>query len=148
MTTPNLGPLRAVSDRLEGLGLNYAFVGGAIVNLLTDNPGFAPARPTDDIDVIMEVLTSERYSSVEARIRALGFEHDMREGAPLCRWILGNLTVDIMPTEADVPGSGKSAAFTPIEDEAARYRPALMAQRRCRSWSAERPTVHQPAGCA
>lgn len=86
------------------MGLSYAFVGGAIVNLLLDNPDLSPARPTDDFDVILEVVTAERYSDVEARIRSLGFEHDMRPGAPLCRWVLGNLTVDIMPTEGAALG--------------------------------------------
>jgi len=96
---PNLGALRAVADRLDQVGLNYAFIGGSIVNLLLDDPGLSPARPTDDFDVILGVVTTERYSEVEARIRRLGFEHDTRENAPLCRWVLGNLTVDIMPTE-------------------------------------------------
>jgi hypothetical protein len=95
---PNLGALRAVADRLDQVGLNYAFIGGSIVNLLLDDPGLSPARPTDDFDVILGVVTTERYSEVEARIRRLGFEHDTRENAPLCRWVLGNLTVDIMPT--------------------------------------------------
>jgi len=53
MPLPNLGALRAVADRLDRLGLNYAFVGGSIVNLLLDHPDFAPARPTDDVDVIL-----------------------------------------------------------------------------------------------
>ena len=99
MPPPNLGALRAVADRLDQVGLNYAFIGGSIVNLLLDDPGLSPARPTDDFDVILGVVTTERYSEVEARIRRLGFEHDTRENAPLCRWVLGNLTVDIMPTE-------------------------------------------------
>ena len=99
MPPPDVGALRAVADRLDGLGLNYAFVGGAIVNLLLDNPEFAPVRPTDDVDVILGVVTASRYSDVEAKIRALGFSHDIRPGAPLCRWVLGNLTVDIMPTK-------------------------------------------------
>ena len=99
MPLPNLGALRAVADRLDLLGLNYAFVGGSIVNLLLDHPDFAPARPTDDVDVILEVVTTMRYSGFEERIRRLGFDHDMHEGAPRCRWMLGNLIVDIMPTE-------------------------------------------------
>lgn len=99
MPSLNLGALRAVADRLDALGLSYAFVGGSIVNLLLDDPGFSPARPTDDVDVILEAVTSGRYSDVEARIRALGFVHDVRAGAPLCRWVLGRLTVDIMPVE-------------------------------------------------
>jgi predicted nucleotidyltransferase len=99
MPSPNVTALRAVAERLDGLGLNYAFVGGAIVNLLLDDPGFAPARATDDVDVIIEVVTARRYSDVEEKIRALGLSHDMREGAPRCRWMLGNVTVGIMPTE-------------------------------------------------
>jgi predicted nucleotidyltransferase len=99
MPAPNLGALRAVADRLDELKLNYAFVGGSIVNLLLDDPNFLPARPTDDVDVVLEVVTTERYSAVEERIRRLGFEHDTREGASLCRWVLGHITVDIMPTD-------------------------------------------------
>jgi hypothetical protein len=99
MSLPDLGAMRAVADRLDGLGLEYAFVGGSIVNLLLDDPTFAPTRPTDDVDVILESVTTQRYSSVEEKLRRLGFSHDSREGAPKCRWILGKLTVDIMPTE-------------------------------------------------
>jgi hypothetical protein len=104
MPPPNLGALRAVAGRLDGLGLDYAFVGGSIVNLLLDHPDLSPARPTDDVDVILEVVTAERYSDVEVWIRGLGFEHDMSPGAPLCRWVLGNLMVDIMPTEGAALG--------------------------------------------
>ena len=99
MPPPNIGTLRAVADCFDKLGLDYAFVGGSIVSLLVDDPELSPARVTDDVDVILEVVTSERYSNVEARLRSLGFDHDMREGEPRCRWVLGNLTVDIMPTE-------------------------------------------------
>jgi hypothetical protein len=99
MPLPNLIAMQVVAERLVGVGLPYAFVGGSIVSLLLDNPEISPARPTDDVDVILEVTTSLRYSDVEARIRSCGFEHDMKPGAPKCRWILGNLTVDIMPTD-------------------------------------------------
>lgn len=91
--------MRAVADRLDSAGLVYAFVGGSIVNLLLDHPALAPARPTDDVDVIVETVTSRRYFDVEAALRQLGFDHDMRENAPRCRWVLGDLTVDIMPTD-------------------------------------------------
>lgn len=121
MPPANLNALRAVADRLDGLGHNYAFVGGSIVNLLLDDPGLSPVRPTDDFDVILEVVMTERYSALEARIRSLGFEHDMREGAPLCRWVLGNLTVDIMPTEGAELGLNttwfKEALATATEQE-------------------------------
>ena len=96
---PDIGSLRAVSGRLDKLGLEYAFVGGSIVSLLLDYPELSPVRATDDVDVILEVVATVRYSAIEERLRTLGFEHDMSQDAPLCRWTLGNLTVDIMPTE-------------------------------------------------
>jgi predicted nucleotidyltransferase len=104
MSPLNLAALRAVADRLDRLQLDYVFVGGAVVNLLLDDAGFSPARPTEDIDVIIAVVTTKPYSEIEARLRALGFDHDMRTGAPLCRWGLGSLVVDIMPTEGKFLG--------------------------------------------
>jgi hypothetical protein len=104
MSQPNLTAMRAVADRLEQAGLDYAFVGGSIVNLLLDHPALSPARPTDDVDVIVETLTSRRHSEVEAALRRVGFAHDMRENAPQCRWVLGSLTVDIMPTDGTLLG--------------------------------------------
>jgi len=95
----NVGVLRAVADRLDQLGLDYAFVGGAIVNLLLDDPAFAPVRPTDDVDVILGLVTAQPYAVVEERLRQLGFAHDIREGAPICRWTLGRVIVDIMPVD-------------------------------------------------
>jgi predicted nucleotidyltransferase len=97
----NLGALRAVADRLDQLGIDYAFVGGAIVNLLLDDPTFAPVRPTDDMDVILGMVTGQRYSVVEERLRKIGFSPDSREGAHRCRWTLGKLTIDIMPVDGD-----------------------------------------------
>jgi len=98
MSIPNLGAMRTVAERLDRVGLPYAFVGGSVVNLLLDHPELTPARPTDDVDVIIEIISGARYSDVEAKLRAVGFCHDMGQGAPKCRWILGSLTVDIMPT--------------------------------------------------
>jgi hypothetical protein len=99
MSQPNLAAMAAVAGRLDGIGLEYAFLGGSIVNLLLDHPGLSPARPTDDVDVVIETVASYRYAELEAQLRRLGFDHDMRENAPRSRWILGGITVDIMPTD-------------------------------------------------
>lgn len=104
MSVPNLGAMRAVAECLDRAGLVYAFVGGSVVNLLIDHPELTPARPTDDVDVIIEIVPGTRYSEVEAGLRTAGFSHDMRQGAPRCRWKLGALTVDIMPTDGAALG--------------------------------------------
>jgi predicted nucleotidyltransferase len=102
MPLPNIGALRAVADGLDKLGLDYAFIGGSIVSLLVDDPELSPARVTDDVDVILEVVTSKRYSDVEARLRSLGFDHDMSHDTHRCRWVFGgDLKVDIMPTDGN-----------------------------------------------
>ena len=109
MSVPNLGAMRAVADRLDRVGLPYAFLGGSVVNLLLDHPELTLARPTDDVDVIIEMISGARYSDIEAKLRLVGFGHDMRQNAPKCRWILGGVTVDIMPTEGT--GLGLNTAW-------------------------------------
>jgi hypothetical protein len=104
MSLPNLGALRAVADRLDRMGIEYAFLGGSIVALLLDEPDLSPARPTDDVDVIIEVAAGTRFSEIEAKLREQQFSHDMRSGAPRCRWVLGGLAVDIMPSDGALHG--------------------------------------------
>ena len=99
----NIGAMRAVASRLDGLGLDYAFVGGAIVGLLLDESD-RPARATEDVDVIIEMVAGAPYSDTEKKLRKLHFEHDMTQGAPLCRWKLGFTTVDIMPVDGAFMG--------------------------------------------
>ncbi len=104
MSLPNLGALRAVADRLDRMGIEYAFLGGSIVALLLDEPDLSPVRPTDDVDVIIEVAAGTRFSEIEARLREQQFSHDMRPGAPRCRWVLAGLSVDIMPSDGALHG--------------------------------------------
>ena len=115
--------MRAVADRLDRLGLDYAFLGGSVVGLLVDHPGLSPVRATEDVDVVIEVVSRTRYAGIEENLRSIGFDHDMREGAPRCRWVLGNLTVDIMPADGGFLGLNtawlrealKSATLRPVQ---------------------------------
>ena len=104
MPEVEIGPLRAVAEHLESAGIKYAFTGGSIVNLLLDNPEASPARPTKDVDVIVELVASRRYSDLETVFRKAEFSHDDSGGAPICRWRLGKLVVDIMPTDGALIG--------------------------------------------
>jgi hypothetical protein len=104
MPEVDIGALRVVATHLDAAGLNYAFTGGSVVNLLLDAPDLSPARPTKDVDVIVELVSGRRYSDVEEVLRKGGFNHDDSEGAPICRWRLGLLVVDIMPTDGGLIG--------------------------------------------
>lgn len=96
--------MKAVAERLDALGLDYAFLGGSAVGLLLDHPELSPVRATDDVDVVIEVVSQARYAGIEEKLRGLKFDHDMRPGAPRCRWVLGNLIVDIMPADGEFLG--------------------------------------------
>lgn len=96
--------LAQISTKMDALGLHYAFVGGSIVEFLLDHPGLSPVRPTDDLDLIVEIVAGRNYAEVEQKLRTAGFEHDMSVGAPICRWLHGGIIIDIMPTDGALIG--------------------------------------------
>jgi hypothetical protein len=103
-TAAELAALRTVAARLGPLREEVAFVGGMIRSLLITDPGAPPARPTDDVDIVAAISSKAEYYALAARLRALGFHEDHRDKAPLCRWTVDGLTVDIMPDHEDVLG--------------------------------------------
>jgi hypothetical protein len=105
---PNIIMLAAVARRLEPLLGEVAFVGGATVALYLTRPGIAPVRPTLDVDIIVEVASRVSYYTFAERLRVLGFHEDV-EANVLCRWRMedasvGNIIVDVMPTETSILG--------------------------------------------
>lgn len=115
--------MRLVAQELESIGLSFAFVGGCAVWLLVDRPDLTDFRPTEDVDVIIEVVTLGELYKLEEKLRAAGFRHDMSEGAPICRWIVQNCRVDIMPIDSRELGMNsqwfrealESAQFVTVE---------------------------------
>jgi predicted nucleotidyltransferase len=103
-TAAELAALRTVAVRLGPLREEVAFVGGMIRSLLITDPGAPPARPTDDVDIVAAISSRTEYYALAARLRALGFQEDHRDKAPLCRWTVDGLTVDIMPDHENVLG--------------------------------------------
>jgi hypothetical protein len=99
MPPVNPGLLAQLGSKFSELGLPYAFVGGSVLEYLLDKPILSDIRPTDDVDVVIEVMAAHNYANVEARLREAQFQHDMTPGAPMCRWIYKGITVDVMPTE-------------------------------------------------
>jgi hypothetical protein len=79
-------------------------VGGCAAGLLCTSPSAAPLRVTYDVDVVAEVSTLMGYHALEERIAAQGFKRDVSPDAPVCRWRLGNVLVDLMPSEERVLG--------------------------------------------
>lgn len=86
-----------VAGRLRPLEIDFAFLGGCIVPFLLDDPDVMPMRPTNDVDVVLLLIRQSKMAEIEERVRRQGFIHADYASAPLCRWKLGEITVDIMP---------------------------------------------------
>lgn len=52
--------------------------------------------------MIVEVATRGAWYAFAGRLRARGFVEDTSEGAPICRWVVGDVRVDVMPTEEEI----------------------------------------------
>jgi hypothetical protein len=92
------------AERLRLLLPEIVFVGGCATGLLIDDPGAARVRGTYDVDVIAEIASYAEYTVFSERLRALGFQEDTSEGAPLCRWRHGGLILDVMPLDPKILG--------------------------------------------
>lgn len=102
---PNVQMLDVVAERLgDDLCSRLVFVGGAVAGLLITDPAQPAIRPTEDVDLLAQVLVRADYYALEAELRSRGFKQDMRAGAPICRWTVDEVTVDVMPTLPDVLG--------------------------------------------
>ena len=100
----NLVRIKAVSEVLIGLKQEFVFVGGATVSLYNGNPEIvSDIRPTEDVDVIIELATYGGYADIDEKLRALGFKNDIASGV-ICRYQIQGIIVDIMPTEPKVIG--------------------------------------------
>ncbi len=64
----------------------------------------APVRATQDVDVIVEVLTLADYHALERELEKAGFSHDRSPDAPICRWVVGTSLMDVLPTDERVLG--------------------------------------------
>ena len=120
-------PLLAVVRALGELSDKVVFVGGMVRPLLVTDPAAGGARPTDDVDLIVD-LELPGYYALGNQLRARGFREVREEGAPLCRWMVDAVRVDVMPIDPGVLGftnvwyGGAHEAALVVADGALRIR--------------------------
>lgn len=101
---PNIQRVELVAAALGDLCDELVLVGGCAVSLLIDAPTALPPRVTFDVDLIAEVAALHKYHAIEEKFFRRGFSRDISSDAPLCRWRLGEVEVDLMPTDARLLG--------------------------------------------
>lgn len=57
-----------------------------------------------DIDVIVEVASFSKYSELEEHLREKGFGNVLDGDAPICRWRIDGVIIDVMPTMSEILG--------------------------------------------
>ena len=108
LTNPNLELLEVAVVHLGELIDQLVFLGGCATGLLITDNAAPPIRYTHDVDVITEVASLLEYYRLADRLREKGFMEDASEGAPICRWKMSDILLDVMPTDPEVFGFGSS----------------------------------------
>jgi hypothetical protein len=104
MAHPNQQLLVDASRLLKPVVDELVFVGGCTTWLFITDPGAGGLRTTLDVDAIAEITSWHDYHVFEKRLRKLGFTEDTSEGAPLCRWLHGDVKLDVMPLDEKILG--------------------------------------------
>jgi hypothetical protein len=85
MKSINREMLKQIAQALGNLRVRVAFLGGSTLDLYATGPAAPAARPTLDVDCIIEIAALRDFYALENTLRGKGFKHDTSEGAPLCR---------------------------------------------------------------
>ncbi len=98
----NITRIKAVYNALGALGNSVVFVGGATVSLYADRLGL-DFRPTEDVDIVIELLSYSNFVAFEEQLRNIGFTNDKESGV-ICRYQIEGIIVDVMPTLENILG--------------------------------------------
>lgn len=97
----NIAMIKFVAQKLDTLVEQVVFLGGATIGLLLTDPATPDVRETMDVDIIIEVINMADYYSFSSKMRNLGFRESQDV---ICRWKIGDIIVDCMPTSKDILG--------------------------------------------
>jgi predicted nucleotidyltransferase len=104
MDDPNLNILMPIARALGDLCESLVFVGGCATGLLVTVQRAQAIRPTMDVDVVAHAITIEDYHAMERALEARGFKHDLTDCAPICRWVMEGVLLDMMPSGPGILG--------------------------------------------
>lgn len=99
----NIVRLRSVANALGDWKNKVVFVGGATVSLFASRPLAVSVRPTDDVDVVVELVSTSEFYDLQEHLLKLGFKNDI-ESPIISRFLIQGLRVDFMPTNSSILG--------------------------------------------
>lgn len=91
------------------------FVGGCTTALLvTDELALQSIRFTDDVDLIVQIMSKSHWREIQSVLRQRGFSESIHDDV-ICRMRLGELKVDFMPDDASILGFTNRWYHTALE---------------------------------
>lgn len=94
----NIAVVAEIAEALKDIKQEMVFVGGAIISLYTDDPAADEIRPTQDVDMTINILNLGHWEEVQKKLSELGFQPDPF-GHAICSYKYNDIPVDIMATE-------------------------------------------------
>ena len=90
--------LASVAKYLGPLNNEAVFVGGSVVIVLVPSYVVPSIRITEDVACVFQAATTADDYRLSERLKNLGFSECTDEGTPICRWVIDDIRVDVMPT--------------------------------------------------
>lgn len=94
----NIAVVAEVAAALKTIEEQVVFVGGAVVSLYTDDPAADEIRPTQDVDMTINVINLGHWVALQEKLGTLGFHPDP-QGHAICSYKYKDIPVDIMSAE-------------------------------------------------
>src|SRR5690625_1321080 len=80
-----------VANALGDLNSKAVYVGGAVVDLYADDPAAPDVRPTDDVDVTLEITSVGELEKLRQQLREKGFRRSPKDDV-ICRFRYEDIT--------------------------------------------------------
>lgn len=74
--TINIAVVAEIAEALKQYKELMVFVGGAVVSLYTDDPAADEIRPTQDVDMTLNVINLGHWNKIQEELSQLGFYPD------------------------------------------------------------------------
>jgi len=87
-----------VAKALGELNDQVVFVGGAVVSLYVTDDAAPDVRPTDDVDIMLEISSAGKLETLREKLRRKGFIQSSDDKV-ICRFRYEEIKVDVMATQ-------------------------------------------------
>lgn len=94
----NIAIVAEVAEALQEVKDDMVFIGGAVISLYTNDPAADEIRPTQDIDMTLNIINLSHWERMQERLRKLGFHPDPF-GHAICSFKYKDIPIDIMAAE-------------------------------------------------